>query len=118
MHKINTEIAEYNASLGKRIKSIEGALNGIKERRNEQVRQIHAEYKAFERTYHEAMKQLERNDKESVRLGETLLAEMEQQSNCKQFMNLGMKGEIDKETINRALQRSTRMPQKDRRVSH
>lgn len=81
VQKVNAEIGEYNALLNKRIKLIEKALNEIRERRNDQLRRIQAEYKAFERTYHEAMKQLERNGKESAKLGEALLTEMEQQSN-------------------------------------
>jgi uncharacterized protein YukE len=81
VQKVNAEIAEYNVLLNKRIKTIEKSLNEIREKRNDQVRRMQAEYKAFERTYHEVMKQLERNDKESAKLGEGLLAEMEQQRN-------------------------------------
>ena len=45
------------------------------------MKQIHNEYRSFERAYHEAIKQLEKNDRESVKLGEALLTEMEQQRN-------------------------------------
>lgn len=81
VQKVNNEIAEYNTILSKRIKSIEKTLNEIRERRDDQMKQIHNEHRSFERAYHEAIKQLEKNDRESVKLGEALLTEMEQQRN-------------------------------------
>ena len=83
VQKVNGEIDEYNTLLSKRIKSIEKTLNEIRERRNEQIKQIQVEYKTFEGAYHEAIKQLEKNDRESIKMGKVLLNELEQQRNSK-----------------------------------
>lgn len=119
VQKVSSEIAEYNSLLSKRIKSIEKTLNEIRGRRNDQMKQIQAEYKTFERAYHEAIKQLEKSDRESVQLGEALLTEMEQQRKDKKvIICLGMRKEVDKEVITSAFQRTTKMMKKERRVSH
>lgn len=119
VQKVNSEITEYNALLNERIKSIEKILNEIRERRNDQLKQIQGEYRTFERTFHETIKQLERNDRESVRMGEALLTEMEQQRNHNGLsIYLGMKKKVDKDMITSAFQRTTKALKKDRRTRH
>lgn len=75
---MNRAIVDYNSGLAKNVKLIEHELNAIREKRNEQVKKINADYRTFEKAYSEAMRQIEKHDKESAKMAESIFEEIEQ----------------------------------------
>lgn len=115
---MNRAIVDYNSGLAKNIKTIERELNAIRERRNEQVKKINADYRTFEKAYSEAMRQIEKHDNESARMAASIFEEIEQAGALISSFYVCRKDAGDKQRCcAKVLREDLKKSDKERRVS-